>query len=155
MISCLSCLAAWETNKQPHTTEGFLVLYHKENTIDTLYQELPISVAITFIWNLCPQETGQVTMIVCSFPVTQSQWTQHRGTAYVIQMPQVASYLEGREKKINALALLRPLQCPGILECHSLCLSNPFCDLSLLSKMQLFPRWSLEGVYHLHRNTTE
>lgn len=57
MISGLSCWVPWETNKQLHTTEGSLVLHHKENTIDTLYQELPIPVATTFIWNLCPQES--------------------------------------------------------------------------------------------------
>lgn len=100
MISCLNCRAAWETNMQHHTTEGFLVLYHKENTIDTLYQELPISVAITFIWNLCPQETGQATMIICSFPHNPKSMDSAQRHS-LCNSDATGSFIFGRQRKEN------------------------------------------------------
>lgn len=109
----------------------------------------------TSIWPLSPWVSGKSLLFFVLSPVIQSQWAQHRGIAFVIWMPQVASCLEGRERKINTLALLRPPQCPSVLEGHSLCLSKPLSTPFPFSHMQLFPRWSLAGVNHRPRNTTE
>lgn len=56
---CCSCSSS--------ITESFLVS-SQGDTVGALFEKLPVPVATTFIWRLCPQGARQAIIILCSFP---------------------------------------------------------------------------------------